>query len=68
MIYARKNNKMPEFYTILPEKIVFARIWGAVAPLLPPHLLRLCKYTITVIQVLVKSVCIRGRVTVISAA
>ena len=27
MIYARKNNKMPEFYTI------FARIWGDNCPL-----------------------------------
>ena len=36
MIFARKINKMPEFYTIFArKKIVFARIWGATAPLPP---------------------------------
>jgi len=31
---------MPEFYTILPEKILFARIWGQL-PSCPPRLIRL---------------------------
>jgi len=30
-----KNNKIPEFYMILPEKYIFARIWGA-SPLPAP--------------------------------
>jgi len=52
MIFARKINKIPEFYMIyarkinkmpvLPEKIVFARIWGGgQLPSLTPRLLRL---------------------------